>query len=389
MHDLVTELVVGDLGVLGVGDGVEQQLDPDALLGRLGQLGVDLLLGLVLGGQVVLQGGADPLELVGHRLLATLDLVLDDAFGSRDLGRVDQLLERLVTGRVDLLDLLHLGEPLAQVALELLEGVELARQLGELVVDLGELLVLDAAHGHLHLGVLAGEVAAHELGGEVGVGAGDQADQHLVQPGEQLLAAHLVGDVGGRTPGDLLAVDGRVQVELDVVALLGRAVHRLERGETLAQAVDLLVDLAVADLDRRHGDRDGRQVGDRELGTDVDLGGELQRLVVAELGDLHLGAAERLDVVLAHRGQDLLRNRLLHGLVQHGAAADPLVDDGRGDLAATEARYLNLRADLPVRLLQARLELVERHLDGELHPGRAQSLDGALHRRTPCCFRFW
>ena len=33
-----------------------------------------------------------------------------------------------------------------------------------------------------------------------------------------------------------------------------------------------------------------------------------------------------------------------------------------------------------VRRVEARLELLEGHLDGQLGPGRAQGLDGALHR---------
>ena len=105
--------------------------------------------------------------------------------------------ERLVAGRVELLDPLDPGEPLAQVAAQLLQGVELARQLGELVVELGQLLLLDRAHGHRHVGVAAGEVAAHQLGGEGGRLAGGQADQRLVQAREELPAADLVGDVGG------------------------------------------------------------------------------------------------------------------------------------------------------------------------------------------------
>ena len=123
--------------------------------------------------------------------------------------------------------------------------------------------------------------------------------------------------------------------------------------------------------------------GSVDLRPDVDLGGEVERVTVVELGDLDLGPAERLEVVLTDRGEDVLRDGLLDRLVEHGAPAHPLVDHGRRDLAPTEAGNLDLLADLPVRLLEARLELDERHLDGEPHARRAQSLDGALHRRTP------
>jgi hypothetical protein len=193
-----------------------------------------------------------------------------------------------------------------------------------------------------------------------------------------------VGDVGGRAAGHLLAVDGRGQVDLDVVTLLGGPLHGLERGEALPQPLDLVVDLAVGDLKLVDADLDGGEVGQRDLGPHVDLGGELERLAVLDLREgLQLRPAEHLHVVLADRGQDLGRDGLLHGLVDHGGAPDPLVDHGRRHLAAAEPGDLDLLANLPVRLLEARLKLDERHLDGEPHPRRAQGLDGALHRRTP------
>ena len=67
-------------------------------------------------------------------------------------------------------------------------------------------------------------------------------------------------------------------------------------------------------------------------------------------------------------------------VVRLGAAADLAVDHGRGDLAAPEAGHVDLLGDRLVRRVEARLELLEGHLDGQLGPGRAQGLDGALHR---------
>ena len=64
---------------------------------------------------------------------------------------------------------------------------------------------------------------------------------------------------------------------------------------------------------------------------------------------------------------------------EHGAAADPLVDDPARDLALAEAGHLHLGADRLVRRVEARLQLLERHLDGQLDPGRVDGLDGTLH----------
>ena len=74
------------------------------------------------------------------------------------------------------------------------------------------------------------------------------------------------------------------------------------------------------------------------------------------------------------------REGLLHGLLEHDAAADALVEDARRHLARAEALDPHLRADLLVRAVQLRLELVERDLDREADPRGAQGLDGALHR---------
>src|ERR1700730_13624920 len=48
-------------------------------------------------------------------------------------------------------------------------------------------------------------------------------------------------------------------------------------------------------------------------------------------------------------------------------------------LAGPETLDPHLLGECLVRLLEARRELVERHLDGELHPGGGQLLDIGLH----------
>ena len=70
-------------------------------------------------------------------------------------------------------------------------------------------------------------------------------------------------------------------------------------------------------------------VGQRDLGPDVDLGGELERLVVLEPGDLDLRLGQRLEVVVLERLDVLLRQRVVDRLVEHGAAADLAVDHRR------------------------------------------------------------
>ena len=73
------------------------------------------------------------------------------------------------------------------------------------------------------------------------------------------------------------------------------------------------------------------------------------------------------------------RQRLVDGLLQHCTAANALVDDAGRNLTGAESGNVDLRADRLVGRVEARLELIERNLDGQLDPGRVEGLDGTLH----------
>ena len=233
------------------------------------------------------------------------------------------------------------------------------------------------------LDVLADQVAADELGGEGLLVAGGQADQRLVETVDHAAAADLVGHAGHLGALDDLAVLGRLEVDDHEVAVGGGALDVDEGAEALTQRLDLLVDVGVGDLDVLDLGLEAVVVGQLDLGLDVDLGGELEGLVVLELGHLDLGLRQRLEVVGLERLDVLLRDDLVDRLVEDRAAADLAVDDRRRDLAAAEAGDVDLLGDLLVGRVEARLELLEGHLDGQLGPGRAQGLDGALHRFSP------
>ena len=83
------------------------------------------------------------------------------------------------------------------------------------------------------------------------------------------------------------------EVEDDEVAVGGGALDVVEGAEALAQRLDLLVDVVVGDLDVVDGRPRGRCSRAGRSRADVDLGGELERLVVLELGDLDLRLGER------------------------------------------------------------------------------------------------
>ena len=96
-----------------------------------------------------------------------------------------------------------------------------------------------------------------------------------------------------------------------------------------------------------------------------------------------------VDLRLVDRLGVELRERVVDGLLQHGTAAEPLVDDPGRDLALAEALDRDLLVDLLVRRVEAVLELLEGHLDSEPNPGRVQGLHGALHGSVSLVADFW
>src|SRR6185312_6999557 len=118
------------------------------------------------------------------------------------------------------------------------------------------------------------------------------------------------------------------------------------------------------------------------LGPDFELGGEGQFLAVVQVGDLHLGLAEGDHVAVSHRLGVQLGYRVVDRLGEHHVTADPPVDHRRRDAARPEARDADLAADLAVGLIEAGLQLIERHLDAQPDSGRAQLFDVSLHVRV-------
>ena len=140
--DVVDQLVLADVDFFLFGDGVED----DFVLEGAGGVGLDLcavLLGVVLAFTV-----AVALLEVGFELL------FNHRVRNRNLNELNELVQDLVAGLYALLNNLGVGGLLGQVLAEFGEGVELGRQLGEVIVGLGELALLDGLDDNLDLGGL-------------------------------------------------------------------------------------------------------------------------------------------------------------------------------------------------------------------------------------------
>ena len=309
-----------------------------------------------------------------------MHLGLDGARGDGDLDGVVERLEELVARGDGLVRRLDARDLLAQVRRELLERVELGGELGEVVVGLGEVALLHGGGGDGDRRLLALVLAAGQRRVERGRLVGRQAGERLVEALEHVARADLVAHAGDGV--DLLAVDLGLQVEHDEVALGRGAVDADEGAEALAQRVEALGDVLVRDLGGLDGDRERVERGQRDLGADLDLGGEDQLALTGlrrDLGDLDLGLAEGAQVLLARGLAVEAGERVVDGVLDHGAPADALVDDAGRDLALAEAGDVHLLRDVLVGVVDARLELVVLHLDGQLDLGGVQGLDGALH----------
>ncbi len=359
------ELVLLHLHLVGLGQGVEEELVAQHRGGGLADLlAVRIVRRLALLGEV---GG---------------DLGVDHALREREVHVLAEVVHELAL-RLGGLVLGHVpGGGGAQVLTQLVDRVELGGELGEVVVRLGEFALLHLGGRDGHLGLLARVLATLEGGGEHLLLVHGRTGEGLVQSLDHVAGAHLVGDSGDGL--HLLAVNVGPQVDHHEVAVLDGAVHGHERAEALPQRGEALLHVLVRDLGRVHLEGDGGHGRELDLGAHVHLGGEHElaterALHGGNLGHVDLGLAECLHAALLHRLAVELREGLVHGLLDDGAATHTLVDDPRGDLAPAEARDVHLVRDRLVGRVDLGLQLLVGGLDGDLDPRGLEVLDGALH----------
>src|SRR5690606_38108181 len=165
----------------------------------------------------------------------------------------------------------------------LLQALELAEVLRELVVERRDLAAPDRAHAHAELRLLAGEhgapVIVREAHADRALLAGAGADELLLEAGDQLRRAELDGVLLRGAAGERLAIDAAREIDREeVTGRSGRVLGLLEElGVPLAQRLELLLHVLVGDrrggpprgqaLDRAELDRglhlDARAIGER------------------------------------------------------------------------------------------------------------------------------
>ena len=360
MEEVLADLFVGELGALRLGDGVPQDLRLVALGARLNHFGaVHLVVKAAFTFEV------------------TMHLLVNHVLRNRDVGLSKQRLNQRLAGLLGLTNHATLGDLLLERSLELPQGVELARHLGEVVVGLGQLALLDGANRDRNLGDLTGVFAAEQRGGKRGGLPRGERVERFVDAFEQFARAELVADACGLV--DLGAVNFGGQIERDEVSGLGRAVHRDECAEAGAERIELVLHVVGADCDLVNLELETLVVGQLDLGTHVHFDFNLE--VAREVGfgrpldNVSGGAAERGQLGFGQGDAVEAVEALVDGVLEHGAAANPLVDDGGRHLALAEAGNVDRLGNVLVRVVNRGLELLRGDQNGELDAGGAQLLN--------------
>ena len=295
-----------------------------------------------------------------------LNLAVDKDVRVVEVGPGDQEVDDLVV-----VSLLRLAlELLLQVGLDalqqLVDGLHALLVEGgdELVVQVREDLPLHFLEVH-HVGdVLPGELLAREVGVQVELDrvlADLEAHETVDEAGER---DHLA--LADRELGVLFLVlvlvvlDLHLHVRADVVVPLNGALNGLEDRELPADRLDRLVHVLLADGDflARHAER--LVVAEVDLGPHGD-----DRLHHQRLGRLkvELGLVDGVDLLGLQGLVVDLGHEFFEGLLEDGGAAEALLDHPPGGLAGPEPGDLDLLRDARDRLLHVLLDQVRIDLD--------------------------
>src|SRR5579884_405461 len=379
---LLLALHVGlvDLHALGAGQGLEREVELDPLHGALAALAADLLQGLprVLQEALQLQAGAGQLDL--HLGELVVDLAVDERLGDVDGHPVAQRLEHLGLVALLVLALGDLAEALAVVGAQLLDGLTVAVELGQGVVQRRQVALADLLDGDLDVDRLPAQLLAREVLREgdarrLGV-ARLHADERIGEAGEKALAVDL--DVALLLVlADHLVAPAHGQGGAQHVAVLGGAVLDADQvGVAAAQLLDDLVDPLLGDLRLLLGDAQLLQVAAQlHLGKHGHGGREAEGLAALEVAELDLGLADRLDLLLVERVGVHPRQQGVDRLLLDRLPADhPLHDLGRR-LAGAEAGDAHPAAEAADGVGDRLVDLRSGRLDAQLDEGAGLALD--------------
>ena len=215
------------------------------------------------------------------------------------------------------------------------------------------------------------------------------AQHALLEPGDQVARSELHELVAPLAPGERL--EARVLgvitlggqrahvVDHDEVAVLGGTLGGGEPGQTLAHALDLLLDALLVGGRIPASHLEVLVGAELRLRQHADLNRELERLSLGrQISQIQLGVPHGHDARGADRVGVPGGQRVPDGFLEHHLAAHPLEDQRSRDLALAEAGKLQLPAELACLALEAGLDLSRRNLDLQTDARVLELGDGGL-----------
>ena len=187
--DLSGDILLGSLDVLGSGNSLQSQADLDLLLSLRHEGCTELIHGLAHILQVVFQAQTLLLHTEGEVIDHLVHTGIVHRLGDLSLHALDDLIDQSVLNSQVILLVQLLLVVLADGLLELFQGVVLGAVLSQLVVQSGQLLVLDLVQLDLKDSFLASQLSSLILGGEGDVDvellASGVADDLILEAGDE------------------------------------------------------------------------------------------------------------------------------------------------------------------------------------------------------------
>ena len=254
---------------------------------------------------------------------------------------------------------------LGQVLAHLLDSVELGKRLGKLIIQRRKFLLGHLRDGHRDVCLLTAEGATDQSRCKglrfTLLEATDSLVESFKHPG---VLTHSESDPAGGGLRQLLTVLGCGQIDGEDITLLGLTVEFCGGGEPFTEQQDALLHLVVQRRQGIHSGFDRSEVRKIEVGSDVDLRGELDELAILQFGDLDLRLSKRHCFGLCQSSLVRGLDGSVDGLLKDYPPTETLVDDNGRHFTLAEAWDVDLLCDLLVRLVQMGLEVNERDLYG-------------------------
>ena len=379
--DLGIDLVLGDHQPFAHGHFVQHEALLEAHLGRGTEVGLVGLAGLADHLEVLVHLDAGALEVALHPAHGAIGLVVDGLGRIVDLdGLVDDCLEELVQvvgpGGVDCLCL----QLLPDGGLEAGEGIVVADDQREVVVDGQELFFFDGVEVGDEGGLLAGELLVFVTGriGQVkGLGLGSRhSDELFGKAGNGQGGLFSQDDFQALFLFDLFFAELGGQVEHHEVTHCGRPVDGDPLGMGILDLFEACLYLLVGDRLRLEGQPQDTVVAGIDLGHERQQDGHAEGvpLDIAQLAHLVRLVLDLLERFFVPFLAEILDRLLLDGGAPKGAD-----HRGKGGMAAPVARHVELFGDLAGRLAQLHVNLGCFQLDDDIELAVFQPLGCYSH----------